>query len=255
MFQDTRPAELNATGGTDPWSEFSVEHPQERLRLLRELRDRGTPVMLSTPCGVALSTTLWAVDDRQQRLNFSAEPGAPQLQQLVEADEAVAVAYLESVKLQFDLRALTVVRGTTTSALQCALPHEIYRFQRRSAYRVRAPERQAPAATLYHPAMPEMQLRLRVLDLSIGGCALWLPSDVPPLQAGTRLAEVQIHLDEQTRFAAAMTLQHVSAMGHFSGGEPGVRLGCEWLALSGGAQRLLQRWIDRAQQRRRLLTI
>ncbi len=255
MFQDTRPAELNATGDADPWAEFSVRHPQERLRLLRELRDGGTPVMLNTPCGVALSTTLWTVDDRQQRLNFSAEPGAPQLQQLVEADEAVAVAYLESVKLQFDMRALTLVRGATTSALQCALPHEIYRFQRRSAYRVRAPERLAPAATLYHPAIPEMQLSLRVLDLSIGGCALWQPSDVPSLQAGTRLTDVQIHLDEQTRFEAAITLQHVSAMGHVIGGGQGVRLGCEWQGLSNGAQRLLQRWIDRAQQRRRLLTI
>ena len=28
--------------------------------------------------------------------------------------------------------------------------------------------------------MPDMQLELRVLDVSIGGCALWLPHDLPP---------------------------------------------------------------------------
>jgi c-di-GMP-binding flagellar brake protein YcgR len=263
MFQDTRPAELQATGSADPWAEFRVNHPQERLRLLRALRDGGTPVMLNTPCGAALSTTLWAVDDQQQRLNFSAEPDAPQLPQLIEADETVAVAYLESVKLQFDLQAVTLVRGASTSALQCALPREIYRFQRRSAYRVRAPERHEPAATLRHPAMPEMQLNLRVLDVSIGGCALWLPADVPPLQAGTRIADVHVELDGETRFTAAITLQHVSALGPYAGSEAqkqahqqpqqGARLGCEWYALPGSAGRVLQRWIDRAQQRRRLL--
>jgi hypothetical protein len=32
-----------------------------------------------------------------------------------------------------------------------------------------------------------------------------------------------------------------------------VRIGCEWRALTGSAERVLQRWIDRAQQRQRLL--
>jgi hypothetical protein len=143
--------------------------------------------------------------------------------------------YLESVKLQFDLHSFTLVRGATTCALQCALPREIYRFQRRSAYRVRAPERHEPSATLRHPAMPEMQLNLRVLDVSIGGCALWLPGDVPPLQAGTRISDVHVELDGETRFAAAIKLQHVSALGTQGGDSEerpaprqGARLGCEW---------------------------
>ena len=262
MFEDTRPAELSSTGASDPWAEFRVNHPQERLRLLRALRDGGTPVMLNAPSGLTLATTLWAVEDQQQRLNFSAEPGAPQLEELLQADEIVAVAYLESVKLQFDLQAFTLVRGESTCALQCALPREIYRFQRRSAYRVRAPERNEPAATLRHPAMPEMQLNLRLLDVSIGGCALWLPGDVPPLQAGTRIADVHVELDGDTRFVAAISLQHVSALGSCASGaeeqaapRQGARLGCEWCDLSGSAARVLQRWIDRAQQRRRLLTL
>jgi c-di-GMP-binding flagellar brake protein YcgR len=113
--------------------------------------------------------------------------------------------------------------------------------------------------------MPDMLLALRMLDVSIGGCALWLPGDVPPLQAGTRLGDLQVELDAETRFSAPATLQHVTSLGH--GSEPpertpagvaqavaaGVRIGCEWLALPGPAERVLQRWIDRAQQRQRLL--
>lgn len=252
MFQDTRPAELDASGGTDPWAEFRVSHPNERLALLRELRDGSAPVIVNAPCGTSLTMTLWTVDPQQSRINFNVDADSPHLGRVVDADEAVAVAYLRSVKLQFDLSGITLVRASHSSALQCALPQEIYRFQRRNAFRVRPQERHAPSAHLRHPALPDMQLTLRVVDVSIGGCALWLPGDVPPLQAGTRLGEVRLELDAETRFAAAVQLQHVSAFGP---DERGARLGCEWLALPGSAERVLQRWIDRTQQRRRLLSL
>ncbi len=252
MFQDTRPADLDAAGGSDPYAEFRVTHPGERLALMRQLRDGNVPVMLSSPEGSTMTTTLWALDDQRGRLNFSAEASHPQLDDLVDADEVVAVAYLESVKLQFDLQGLVLVRSFNACALQCKMPAEIYRFQRRNAYRVRPLERQQPKARLRHPSMPEMQLALRVLDVSAGGCALWLPQDVPALQAGTRLAEVVIELDELTRFSAALTLQHVTVL---QAGDRGVRLGCAWQPLSGAAERTLQLWIDQAQKRRRLLTL
>jgi flagellar brake protein len=251
MFQDTRPAELDASSGVDPWAEFRVTAPQERQRLLRALCDGQVPVNLNASDGSALAATLWAVDTAQNRLNFSAEPGTPQLPRIVEADEVVAVAYLESVKLQFDLQGFMLVRGAHSCALQCGLPREIYRFQRRNAFRVRPRGRHEPMASLRHPALPDMRISLRVLDVSIGGCALWLPNDVPPLQAGSQLGEIKVELDAETQFAAALTVQHVSAQG----GNAGARLGCEWRPLSPGAERQLQRWIDRTQQRARLLSL
>ncbi len=255
MFQDTRPAELDPLGGPDPWAEFRVTQAPERLRLLRELRDRSVPVMLNAPDGATLSSALWAVDDRQARLNFSIDANAPQLDRLIDADEAVAVAYLESVKLQFDVAGLVLVRGHQSCGLQSGLPREIYRFQRRNAFRVRTSGRHEPVARFRHPGLPEMSLSLRMLDVSIGGCALWLPHDVPPLQAGTRMGEVQVELDADNRFAAPATLQHVSGAGAREPGASGARLGCEWAPLPGAAERVLQRWIDRAQQRRRLLSL
>ena len=275
MFQDTRPADLDASGGADRFASFRVAQQHERLRLLRDLRDGTTPVILNGPDGSAYTTALWAIDECQDRLSFNADAGAPALARLIEADEAVAVAYLESVKLQFDLQGLVLVRGAQASALQCSLPREIYRFQRRHAYRVRtsgqleparAPDglisepgarRSAsePVARLRHPHMPDLPLALRVLDLSIGGCALWLPFDVPPLLAGTLLPELQIELHANTRFTSAAILQHVGGPGDPTRPDRGHRLGCEWRAMSGSAERELQRWIDQAQKRRRLLSL
>ena len=71
-------------------------------------------------------------------------------------------------------------------ALSASHPHEVFRFQRRSGYRVRPlPRRRWRACAI--PMLPDMRLALRVLDLSIGGCALLLPDDVPPLPVGAQI--------------------------------------------------------------------
>jgi len=259
MFEDTRPAELDAAGDADAWADFRVRPEIERLRVLRELRDGNVPVMLSSPGGDMLTTSLWALDEPQRRLTFNADAGSALLTRLVASDEAVAVAYCDSVKLQFDLHGLVLVRGATASVLHAALPTEILRFQRRSAYRVRPPEPHLPVARLRHPSMPDMALALRILDVSVGGCALWLPADVPPLQAGTELGDLRLELDAQTQFSCAATLHHVSPLGHAdrspAGKQGGKRVGCEWRQLASHAERVLQRWIDQAQKRRRMLTL
>jgi flagellar brake protein len=252
MFEDTQPAALDTAGDHDHWAPFRVPNADARVALLRELRDGSVPLSVSSPCGASLRTAIWAMDTTQKRLNFSVEESNPHLQQLVQSDEAVAVAYLESVKLQFELANLILVRGPRACTLQADTPSEIYRFQRRGAFRVRAPQRYSPSARLRHPAIPEMELSLRLLDVSVGGCALWLPDDVPLLPAGTLLGAVHIELDGETRFSCGLSLQHVSAIGP---GEHGVRLGCEWAGLSGMSERILQRWIDLAQKRRRLLSL
>ena len=252
MFEDTRPADLDASGASDALAAFRVTHPQERLALLRQLRDGQVAININGADGGVFTSTMWSLDPDQQRISFSVDPGIPALDRIVEADEAVAVAYMDSIKLQFDLQRVLLVHTAQACTLQSAMPAEIYRFQRRNAYRVRTLERHSPKARFRHPAIPDMALALRVLDLSIGGCALWMPANVPGLQAGTRLNDVSIELDHDTRFGATLNLQHLSRIGQ---GEGGIRLGCEWQSLSSGAERELQLWIDLMQKRRRLLAL
>ncbi len=252
MFEDTRPAQLDASGGADPWSEFRVDHPRERVALLRQLRDGHVTLHLASPSGASLQGTLWTLDETRARLSLQVDAGHPQLDGLVAGNEAVAMAYLDAVKLQFDLHDLVLVRGGQSVTLQCALPATVFRFQRRGAYRVRPTSAAAPVVRLRHPSIPEMELALRVLDVSIGGCALFLPDDVPPMEPGRTLSQAQVSLDADTRFATSIALQHVTAI---QPGERGVRLGCQWSQLDGHAARALQRYIDQTQKRRRLLTL
>ena len=232
--------------------DYRVTDVGERLALLTELRDRATPVLMHAPDGHALRTTLWVVDAAAGRLAFAvaaAELAAPYLTPLLGADEVSAIAHPGHVKLQFDLSGLVLVRGHASAVLQAALPDEILRIQRRETFRVFPPVT-APVAYLRHPAIPDMSLALRVLDLSLGGCALRLPDDVPALAPGTRIGGVTVELDLNTRLRVDLSLQHLTHLG--TGGAGGARVGCEWQLLRPEDERVLQRWIDHAQVRQRM---
>ncbi len=250
---DTSPMPLDslaaAHGGLDG---FRLGTPSEVQGVMNSLIDGNVLVNLNGSDGAAYTTTLWAIDPGRGTLSFSADADNNVVDALVEAEDAVAVAYLDSIKVQFDAQDLVLVRGGRSSALNCAIPREVFRFQRRNGYRVRPLLRSTPVARVRHPMIPDMQLSLRVLDLSIGGCALFLPDDVPPLQPGVVINGVQIDLDIDTRVATSLRLQHVTSLNHES---KGVRLGCEMVSPSSEALRLLQRYIDQTQKRHRLLSL
>ena len=251
MFEDTRPASLDALGAAQELGNFRVDDPAEIRALLKALMDQVVPLNLSASDASAYTTTLWTVDPASQRLSFTADLHAPAVHDIVEADECVAVAYLDKVKLQFDVHDLVLVQGPRAAVLQAGLPREIFRFQRRNAYRVRTIERTSPTASFRHPGIPDMGVSLRVLDVSIGGCALLLPANVPVLQPGALIKGVQLSLDPETRVEAGLMLHHVTSTGAENGS---VRLGCEIVGLNPTAQRALQVYIDQTQKRRRLMS-
>ncbi len=251
-FLDSQPAALAADGTLDPYAAFRIDRPAEIGALLRLLLDGSTPVQLCTPDGAHMNLALWTVDVAQRRLSFGVQADHPMTQRLVQADEVSALAYLDAVKLQFELDHLLLVRGAHAAALQCALPRRLYRFQRRGGFRVRATQRPTPQVRLRHPCMPDIVLKLRVLDMSIGGCALLLPGDVPPLPAGLSLTRVCVELDADTQFHCGLQIHHVSSF-QATGGA--VRVGCEFVKLDAQHGRALQRYIDHAQKRRRLLAL
>ena len=236
----------------EPDVSFRSRDQREVLSMLRELRDAAGVVSLASPEGHSLSAKLLTVDETGQRIAFDVEHGDPRLPGVVEANEATAVAYLAAVKLQFELRDLVLVHGDRATSLQARMPQQVYRFQRRSAFRVRTLARGAPTAQLRHPSLPDMQLTLRIADISLTGCALLLPDDVPPLQPGSVINGVRLELDADTALQLSLRIQHVS-----SGLTPaaGQRLGCEILQRDGNGERLLQRYIDQTQKRRRLLSL
>src|ERR1700712_3816267 len=251
MFEDPRPASLDALGTGDGLAEFRVIAPGEIRALLKQLMDDVVPLNLSASDGSAYTTTLWTLAPSADRISFTADTQSPAVHDIVEADECAAVAYLDRVKVQFDVSDLVAVQGHKTCVLQARLPREVFRFQRRNTFRVRTLERTSPTASFRHPAIPDMSLALRVLDVSIGGCALLQPANVPSLQPGAVIKGVRLSLDAETQIDAGLLLHHVTSTGAENGS---VRLGCEIVGMSPTAQRALQLYIDQTQKRRRMMS-
>lgn len=226
--------------------DFRIAAPGEVLALLRHLQQQQATIELSSAAGLHLSGQLCGVDAEQAALSFDVGVHAPQLPALLEADEVTAVAYLDQIRLQFELEGLLLVNGAEGAVLRSALPLALYRFQRRQTFRVR-PNSRTPQARLQHPLWPEPQ-RLRVLDLSIGGLALLLPPELPAPPPGCLLSGAQIELDRETRFGAGLRLQHV----HVNDGG-GTQLGLAFAQIEAAATRDLQRYIDQTQKLSRLL--
>ena len=253
MTMDTLPMPLDELAATHGGlNEFRLTSPVEIAAALQRLCDDNVNLILNGPDGSYCSVRLWTVDKQRATISLSANADDPQLQAVLQCDEAVVVCYLDNVKLQFDVQQLVLVRSGLATALKCQMPSEMYRFQRRESFRVRPILRNAPVAKMRHPMIPDMMLSLRILDVSIGGCALFLPDDVPPLSPGVTLNGVVLELDQDTRLQTHLRLQHISSI---NAEARGVRLGCEMINPARDSLRSLQNFIDQTQKKRRLMVL
>ena len=249
---ETRPAPLDGMNQDDGLDEFRVSSARDIQGLLKQLLDGSVLLNLNAGDGSVFTSAIWTMDSLRGTIGFNADPADPAMQALLECDEVVVVGYLDSVKLQFDVHDLVLVHGHRASVLSCPAPREMYRFQRRNAFRVRPLMRVSPVARFRHPDLPEMELALRVIDISIGGCGVFLPEDVPAMNAGVLLNGVRIELDSDTRLDVNMRLQHVTAI---NAEARGVRLGFEFSRVGGDSLRALQRFIDLTQKRGKLMAL
>jgi c-di-GMP-binding flagellar brake protein YcgR len=249
---ETRPAPLATAAGREALDEFRISSPRDVGTILKQLLDGAIVLSLHSPDGSVFRSAIWTMDSTRATIGFNADPNDPAMQAVLHAQDVTVVGYLDSVKVQFEIRHPVLVHGNRASVLNCPFPREMYRFQRRNAFRVRPLIRSAPVAKLRHPDQQDNEIALRLIDLSIGGCALFLPSDIPLLTAGVQLAGVRIELDEDTRLDVTLRLQHVTSINNDG---RGVRLGFEFVRPNGDTVRTLQRFIDLTQKRGKLMAL
>lgn len=229
--------------------DYRITSPDEIEAMLRRIQEERALVTLSGPDGSTFTTLLWSIDAPRGVICFNGESGDQPLHAMLESGEVSAMAYLDRIKVQFDLDGLVHVRGGQMEALNARLPQLVYRFQRREAFRVEPFSNQGPAAEFRHPGMPDMTVSLRVLDVSLSGVALFIPEDVPAITAGTRISQCHLRLDGDTELHVGLLIHYVTGVHPET---RGARLGCELTGLE-GRDRALQHYINQTQKRRVVL--
>ena len=230
--------------------DFRITSPTEIANLMLRLEAERALLSLSGPQGDTFTTLLHQVDSGQRRLHFSAEDSNDRLDAMLEQGEVTAVAYLDRIKLQFDLDGLHAVQGAKGRQLRAAWPDVLFRFQRRDTFRVQPMGQKVPMLHFRHPEQSGLELHLRVLDLSLGGLGLFLPDGVPPLPTGIKISPCRLDLDDQTRLTVDLMIHHVTSIHPQTRGS---KLGCELLNVD-RIDRSLGDYINQTQKRRAALS-
>lgn len=225
-------------------ADFRLDAPGEIMNWLRELLRSQARIQLTTPDGAAIHTVLRSLDTPQGMLTMEAPQARDTLAPILSSDELVATAFLDKIKLQFDVSGLVAIRGEG-EVLRAPVPLRIYRFQRRQAYRVASAGQLYPALKLNGADLP----RIRVVNVSAGGVALQWPANVVPAPRALEELSGTLELEREVSFSTLLRVQHVTE------GEDGAphHVGCAFVSLAPTAARALQVFIDQAQKRERLM--
>jgi hypothetical protein len=269
VFLETQPASIQPVQPGDEWASFCVTDPRQIESSLAALVREEAPLVLGFAGSVVTSAALWSSDGSVGRLRLRLT-GTPceidKLAQLLRVRparsgpdlELFAAAYRGDAKLQFDMPEPQLQRHDAEYMLHTAWPRQMLCLPRRSSVRVRRKLGASPVAVFPHPLAPDYRARLRVLNISRQGCALWLPRGEIPLAPGQALQKVEVQLDEESVFFSDVRVLHISlggdAMPTLPFGEAeGLRVGCRWEQLPEHAASLLEVWIRGGRRRRDLV--
>jgi hypothetical protein len=268
-FLETHPSPDDPLQPGGEWASFRIVKPLQATQLLTALVREETPLAVGFVGDAVVPAALWAcdADTRSLRVLLTGSPAEHQQLELRLARHArqappradlYAVAYQGGTKLQFNLPRPRWRPHGNEPMLQADWPSRLVRLPRRHSVRVRRQIGESPTASFAHPLAPDYRARLRVLNLSTEGCALWLPQGEPPLAPEQLLKQVEVRLDEESAFTTDLRVLylklHSDAMPTLPMGEAeGLRLGCRWERLSAADANRLEAWISVGKRRRDLV--
>ncbi|OVZ58407.1 hypothetical protein CDO46_26535 [Pigmentiphaga sp. NML030171] len=225
--------------------DFRISQPLEILTLLGRMVEQAEIVALVAADGVSCLSAIAGVDRGRRLLWLFGTPGDARLEHLLASPWMVAVGYLDHVKIQFRVQNLQWLPGDAGSRLACLLPLELYRFQRRSYFRVRPVMRPAPVVRAHAPEAGG-PVELEVIDISMTGVGLLLPPGSPPFPVGTPLPRATLALGPATRLAVDLKVMHVTPR---RAPEQGHHMGCTLDGLDEDGMQVLQHFISQVQLR------
>ncbi len=216
--------------------EFRIEGPVAIRGLMRELQRKKALVALyaADDHDEFFVTQLIDCDDRW--LDFDFVTDAARRARLLRAPGAVVVAFLDQIKVQFDVDSIVEVQSGGEPAVRCPMPRLVYRIQRRDAFRVRPLG--SDAALVHVGVAAGKEQAFRLLDFSVTGLALALPPKATVPEIGTRWERCRLEFAGRPPIPCALVVKHVSAGLQAEGGAR--RIGCKFSGLSPDIARAVQ---------------
>lgn len=227
---------------------FLIQDPDEVQHLLMRLARHPElvclyPAQRREP--FALSALLHVAPDH---LIFDASPDERTQAILLNAPSLVCVSSLDHVHIQFDAQAPQAFDFQGLRTIKTRLPAVLLHLQRRDYFRLGVPVRQHVSCRI--PQHDDSAfVEADVADISLGGISLFGPLPSLLLLPGMRLSACRIELPEVGVIQVDLLVCSTRAL-IASHGPRSMRIGCRFIQLSGGAQTLVQRYINRIERSR-----
>ena len=236
-------------GDPSLYARWGVEDAGERLRLLSTLLARSELVTLHAGSESTVVSRLLSIDRAQGTLDLEFNTDDGRRDAFSALAEGTALAELDRILLQFELRTPRLVGVGDQARLRAPLPLRLARLQRRDAFRVTV----SAAQTVQLAVSVSGQIRpVPLIDLSVTGLSFeW---DGPErLERGTHLAETRLQLPGQLPISCTLTLRSIEPLiDPFEDPLRRVqRIGCVIEGLSPEQARALQVHVTEMQQRMR----
>lgn len=242
--------EANAGDG----DKFSISNPNDIRTLLKRLMDQRSLMTAHFGEGqqFLLTALLGFSDDDGLYLDVSGEDEINA--RVRRAPSLLMRGQLDHVEVRFRSGPAEDAEYEGMSAFRISLPEELRYVQRREYFRLPIPVSQPVYCEV--PVEPgadgraKPPVKIRVLDISAGGVALWLPTgQEKALSAGQVLEGCKLTLPEAGTTTLALKVKHVYEQTDAKG-QPRIQAGCEYIAPSPVLQSMVQRYVMRVERER-----
>ncbi|MBI3372867.1 MAG: flagellar brake protein [Betaproteobacteria bacterium] len=237
---------MNADGDPD------IDHYLLRARIdilpvLNALVERQIPIRVKfSRVAEPLDTRLLSVRPEYEELIFDAT-GVRDLDALEGTESIEAGAKIDVIRIFFNTGYAegAIFRGQRV--FRARVPETIARVQRRGSVRYQVPALNPPVVSLRLPSKNNRELRLRLMDISLGGAALVLEDRALAFEPGATLRKCRLDLPGCGVVETDLAVQYVDRMDRKSGWR---RMGCRFADLPVFALTHVRRYVttlERAQ--------
>ncbi len=230
-------------------AEFEISAAGTISKLLAELVRKRALIWLfvSDEDNTAAASQLIAVEDG--RLAFSLQTDHDSRNAFLAARRCTVVGFLDSVKVQFEMRLSGPDDVPEASLLFGEAPARLYRIQRRAAFRVRPPA--GHRGNLIVRGTPGHEDSFRIFDLSATGLSFLRPREARSFELGDRIALARLELGPRVPVPCSFVIRSILDLANDPLHD---RVGCEFINLPNEVERAIAIYVqdaERAQLRAR----
>ncbi len=239
---------------SDEYSQFLLHSKSEILAVLRSLIQKGAMITVHFDQGRSfLLTTMLSLTSDNREFILDIGSNEEMNRRALLADKLILTTIIDKVKVQFSLKELSQTQNEGRAAFLGNVPETLLRLQRREYFRLSTPiVNPVKLNAIARRADKSAQnVELPLLDVSGGGVGLMATLDHAQLfERGETLSDCKMMLPEEGLLVVSLCVRNLFDVTTRNGSHY-VRMGCEFVNLSGARLNMVQRYITRVERERK----